>query len=61
MRNAIVMVHIRWMRQAERAASLVEYALLIALIALAMVAAVTFLGDSTRTGLDGAGTSIYQS
>jgi pilus assembly protein Flp/PilA len=61
MRNALAMVHIRWMRQAERAASLVEYALLIALIALAMVAAVTFLGDSTRTSLDGAGSSIYQS
>jgi pilus assembly protein Flp/PilA len=60
-RDLIAMVHIRWMTRSDRAASLVEYALLIALIALAMVAAVTFLGDSTRGSLDGAGSSIYQS
>jgi pilus assembly protein Flp/PilA len=48
------------MRRVERAASVVEYALLIALIALALVAAVTFLGNSTRDNLNRAGSSIQQ-
>jgi Flp pilus assembly pilin Flp len=61
MRDLIATVHIRWMTRSDRAASLVEYALLIALIALAMVAAVTFLGDSTRGSLNTTGSSIYQS
>ena len=37
-----------WMaRRAERGASLVEYALLLALIAIVCVTAVQFLGDSS--------------
>ena len=61
MRRFVVRVHIRWIRQAERAASLVEYALLIALIALAMVLAVTFLGSSANGSLDNAASSLYRS
>jgi Flp pilus assembly pilin Flp len=43
----------------ERAASLVEYALLLVLIALAMVAAVKFLGDSTSSSLDSSARSLF--
>ena len=60
MRRLVVQVHSRWIRSGDRAASLVEYALLIALIALAMVAAVTFLGDSTSGSLNTSGSSIFQ-
>lgn len=45
-------------RADERGASLVEYALLIALIALVMVGAVTLLGDTTATSIDGSSSSI---
>lgn len=42
-----------WMRarfgQDERGASLVEYALLVALIAVVCIAAVTFLGSTSRS------------
>ncbi len=44
--------------RSERAASLVEYALLVALIAVVMVGAVTFLGDTTTGSLDRSGSSI---
>jgi len=44
--------------RAERGASLVEYALLVALIAVVMVGAVTFLGDTTGASLDRSGSSI---
>ena len=44
---------------AERAASLVEYALLIALIALALLTAVSFLGDSTSGSLDRSSSSLF--
>ena len=37
-------------RRPDRGASLVEYALLIALIALACVAAVAVLGNATKSG-----------
>jgi pilus assembly protein Flp/PilA len=37
--------------QSERGASLVEYALLLALIALVCLAAVTFLGTNTSAGI----------
>ena len=43
----------------ERAASLVEYALLVALIALAAIAAVTFLGETGRDSLDSSGSSLF--
>lgn len=46
-------------RRAERAASLVEYALLIALIAVAVATAMQFLGDSTGTSLSSSGSSIF--
>ena len=42
----------------ERAASLVEYALLSALIAGVMVGAVTLLGDTTGSSIDGSSSSI---
>lgn len=42
----------------ERGASLVEYALLVALIAVVCVGAVTFLGRSVGTGLGNAGSSL---
>jgi pilus assembly protein Flp/PilA len=42
----------------DRGASLVEYALLIALIAIVCIGAVQFLGGSTSTNLSSAGNSI---
>lgn len=45
-------------RRRERGASLVEYALLVALIAVVMVGAVTLLGDTAGTSLDGSSSSI---
>lgn len=45
-------------RRSERGASLVEYALLVALIAVVMVSAVTFLGSTTGASLDDSGSSI---
>lgn len=44
--------------EAERGASLVEYALLLALIAVVCISAVTFLGKTASTKLGGAGSSI---
>ena len=45
-------------RQAERGASLVEYALLIALIAVVMIGAVTRLGETATSSIDGSSSSI---
>ena len=42
----------------ERGASLVEYALLVALIAIVCVAAVQFIGSSTNTKLSQVGSSL---
>jgi Flp pilus assembly pilin Flp len=42
----------------ERGASLVEYALLIALIAVVMIGAVTLLGDTASDSLDGSSSSL---
>jgi pilus assembly protein Flp/PilA len=42
----------------ERGASLVEYALLVALIAVVCIVAVTFLGKSASSKFDGVGSSI---
>jgi Flp pilus assembly pilin Flp len=42
----------------ERGASLVEYALLVALIAVVCIVAVTFVGTSSRDKLGGAGVAI---
>lgn len=48
----------RWREKDERGASLVEYALLIALIAVVCIVAVTFLGQSASSGFSNAGTSL---
>ena len=45
-------------RFAERGASLVEYALLVALIAVVCIGAVTFLGREVGQSLSNAGSSI---
>ena len=42
----------------ERGASLVEYALLVALIAVVCIVAVTFLGKSAETKFNNVGSSI---
>ena len=42
----------------DRGASLVEYALLVALIAVVCIAAVTFLGETASTQLSNVGTAI---
>ena len=49
-----------WARatRSERGASLVEYALLLALIAMVCIAAVTLLGNSVSTRLSGTGGSL---
>jgi pilus assembly protein Flp/PilA len=49
-----------WVRatQSERGASVVEYALLLALIAVVCIAAVTFLGNSVDTRLSTTGQSL---
>jgi pilus assembly protein Flp/PilA len=44
----------------ERGASLVEYALLVALIAVVCIAAVTILGGNARDKFDKVGSSIGQ-
>lgn len=42
----------------ERGASLVEYALLVALIAVVCIVAVTFLGKSASSKFEGVGSSL---
>jgi pilus assembly protein Flp/PilA len=42
----------------ERGASLVEYALLVALIAVVCIAAVTFLGTSADSKFDSVGSAV---
>ena len=44
--------------RSERGASLVEYALLVALIALVCFVAVGFIGQSTSDGVSEAGSSV---
>ena len=44
--------------QDERGASLVEYALLVTLIAVVCIVAVTFLGNSAESKFDTVGSSI---
>ncbi|MFZ4433665.1 MAG: Flp family type IVb pilin [Microthrixaceae bacterium] len=53
--HAALAAHLR----SERAASLVEYALLIALIALVLISAVTFLGGNTSGNLNRSSTSLF--
>jgi len=45
-------------RRSERGASLVEYALLVALIAVVCIVAIQFLGHSASTTFSGVGASI---
>jgi Flp pilus assembly pilin Flp len=42
----------------ERGANLVEYLLLVSLIAIAVIAAVVFLGGTVKGGFDGAGSGL---
>jgi pilus assembly protein Flp/PilA len=42
----------------ERGASLVEYALLVALIAVVCIVAITFLGESASSKFDSVGSAI---
>ena len=62
MRTQLARFHIAFMtalqRQREEGASLVEYALLLSLIALACFAAVTQLGGDTGRSLSTSGNSI---
>jgi pilus assembly protein Flp/PilA len=44
----------------ERGASVVEYALLIALIAIVLFSAVSFLGDTTDASFSGSASSILE-
>ena len=44
--------------QSERGASLVEYALLVALIAVVCIVAITFLGQKASSTFSGVGASI---
>lgn len=47
-------------RRDERGASVVEYALLIALIAIVLFSAVSFLGDTTDASFSGSASSILE-
>ena len=46
-------------RHGDRGASLVEYALLVALIAIVCVAAITFLGESSSDDFESSGSSLF--
>ena len=54
----IEQVAARLRRDDESGASLVEYALLVALIAVVCIVAVTFLGHSASTAFSGAGSTL---
>jgi pilus assembly protein Flp/PilA len=51
-------VRARWGGNSETGASLVEYALLVALIAVVCILAITFLGRSTSDKLSNLGSNI---
>jgi len=58
-RRLAVWVVATWRRtRSDRGASLVEYALLVALIAVVCIGAVTLLGNNANTNLSNAGNSI---
>lgn len=44
----------------ERGASLVEYALLVALIAIVVIGAITFIGESADTQFSSVGTAVSE-
>jgi pilus assembly protein Flp/PilA len=49
----------RWSWRSDRGASLVEYALLLALIAVVCIGAIGFFGGSTGSALDESGQSMF--
>ena len=51
-------VRARWGKRDDAGASLVEYALLVALIAVVCILAVTFIGNSSRDKLSRVGSSV---
>jgi pilus assembly protein Flp/PilA len=51
-------VRARWGGKDDAGASLVEYALLVALIAVVCILAITFLGKSTSSKLSNLGSSV---
>jgi pilus assembly protein Flp/PilA len=55
---AITQLIARLRIRSEKGAALVEYALLVALIAVVCIAAVTFLGSNASSTFSGVGTSI---
>lgn len=55
--EAAIYLHSR-ARTSERGSSIVEYALLVLLIAIACLVAVTFLGDTTSSTYDAVADSI---
>ena len=57
MMTQIKAILVDWARD-EEGASLVEYVLMVALIAVVCIGAVTFLGDSARKAFDTAGKKI---
>ncbi|MEY2457164.1 MAG: Flp/Fap pilin component [Acidimicrobiaceae bacterium] len=57
MKNALNLLLLRL--RDDRGASLVEYALLIAFIAIVCVGAMAFLGTQTSTGLSQNGSSMF--
>ena len=50
-----------FINRSDRGATMVEYALMVAMIAMVCVAAVTFLGGATTDSLSGANSSIFSS
>jgi len=48
----------RWMQRNEEGASLVEYALLLALVAVVAIVALQFLGGSVANTLNNVGSSV---
>ena len=56
-RHCVPYVRARWGRD-ERGASLVEYALLLALIAVVCIAAVTLLGGNAKTKFSSVGSEL---
>ena len=55
----LLAAHLRaWFDDSDRGASLVEYALLVALIAVVCIAAISFLGGAASSKLSSAGTSL---
>ncbi|MDZ7673575.1 MAG: Flp family type IVb pilin [Acidimicrobiales bacterium] len=66
MRSIVTQVHnligrVLLRRRDDRGASLVEYALLVALIAIVCIVAVTFLGGETSQSFESNASSLFRS